>query len=246
MPSIRLYTEVELFSGASLVLGPQQSHYINNVMRQKAGHFIFLFNGLDGEWRGQIKEFGRGWCEIRVLECTRKMTASPDVWLLFAPVKKTRIDFIASKSTELGASAIQPVFTEFTRVGRVNIDRLKSNTIEAAEQCGALVIPEVRETKNLSQLIDLWPSERQLLVCDNTIERIPILNALNNFKDRGSWAILVGPEGGFSEYELDQIQQKANPVFVSLGPRILRADTAVVAALTCWQSVFGDWAYDTQ
>ncbi|MEC9022750.1 MAG: 16S rRNA (uracil(1498)-N(3))-methyltransferase [Pseudomonadota bacterium] len=246
MPSIRLYTEVELFSGASIALGPQQSHYINNVMRQKAGNFIRLFNGVNGEWRGQIKEFGRGWCNILVLECTKKLTASADVWLLFAPVKKIRIDFIASKSTELGASAIQPVFTEFTRVGRVNIDRLKSNAIEAAEQCGALVIPEVRETENLSQLINIWPCERQLLVCDNRIGRPPILNALKNVKEAGSWAILVGPEGGFSDWELDQIQQKANPVFVSLGPRILRADTAVVAALTCWQSVLGDWAYNIQ
>ncbi|MEC8622125.1 MAG: 16S rRNA (uracil(1498)-N(3))-methyltransferase [Pseudomonadota bacterium] len=242
MPSIRLYTEFELFSGASIALGSQQSHYINNVMRQKAGHFILLFNGVNGEWRGQIKDFGRGWCNILVSECTKRLTASADLWLLFAPVKKTRIDFIASKSTELGASVIQPVFTEFTRVGRVNIDRLKSNTIEAAEQCGALVIPEVREPENLMQLINIWPGERQLLVCDNRIGRPPILNALKNLKERGSWAILVGPEGGFSECELDQIQQKANPVFVSLGPRILRADTAVVAALTCWQSVLGDWA----
>ena len=108
------------------------------------------------------------------------------------------------------------------------------------------MIPEVRKTENLSQLIEFWPSERQLLVCDNRIGRPPILNALNNVRERGSWAILVGPEGGFSECELDQIQQKANPVFVSLGPRILRADTAVVAALTCWQSVLGDWAYNIQ
>lgn len=246
MPSIRLYTEAELSPGASIVLGPRQSHYINNVMRQKTGDFILLFDGLHGEWRGQIENFGRGWCNILVVNCTKQMTSSADVWLLFAPVKRTRIDFIASKSTELGASVIQPVFTEFTKARRVNKERLQLNAIEAAEQCGALSVPDVRETRSLSQIIELWPNDRRLLVCDNSVRRPPILDALENNQEKNLWALLVGPEGGFSENELDQIQQKANPIFASLGPRILRADTAVIAALTCWQSVLGDWVRDSK
>ncbi len=242
MSLIRLFFEVDLSLGGSVALGSSQTHYLGNVMRLKRGDSFLGFNGVDGEWKCTIERISRGKCEVTISEKVRELVTGPDLWLLFAPVKRTRIDFIASRATELGVSVLQPVFTEYTSVSRVNSERLRANAIEAAEQCGAMVVPEVREVQDLSTLIETWPSERRLILCDSSGEGSPIKSILENNVYSGPWAILVGPEGGFCEYELDQIHQKANPLIVSLGPRILRSDTAVVAALTCWQAVLGDWS----
>jgi len=242
MPSIRLFVEDDLAEGNVIGLERAQSHYLTHVMRQKTGDELRLFNGRDGEWRCEIDGTGRGWCSVSIKEQTRDVTTGPDIWLLFAPVKRARIDFIAAKATELGVAVLQPVFTDHTAVSRVNTERLRANAVEAAEQCGALSVPEVRGALTLSDMLAGWPADRKLIVCDETGDAEPILEALAREKDVIAWAILIGPEGGFSASELDRIRQSSNFIPVSLGPRILRADTAAIAALTCWQAVLGDWA----
>ena len=171
--------------------------------------------------------------------CVRPQHSSPDIWLVFAPIKRLRVDFIAQKATELGASLLWPVFTEYTAMGRINIDRLKSNAIEAAEQSDRLTVPEIREPIQFEDLIKNWPKERFLFCCDETGGGKPILAEFQ--KHIGLSGLLIGPEGGFSNSELDQLDKLSNVCRVSLGGRILRSDTAALAALVCWQASVGDW-----
>lgn len=244
MSTIRLFVEDALAAGAPVHLSRDQAHYLANVMRQSVGDEISLFNGRDGEWRAVINEQGRGRCSLVPREVMREQQAGPDIWLVFAPVKRARIDFIVTKATELGASALAPVFTGNTAVSRVNTARLRANAIEAAEQCRRLDIPDLQEPVTLEERLANWPAGRRLLVCDETGGGAPLTDVLLAERAKGDtqpWAILTGPEGGFTPRELDLITQNPDIVRIGLGPRILRADTAAVAALACWQAVLGDW-----
>jgi len=243
MRTARLFVELDLAAGATVGLAAAQSHYLHNVLRLGGGDTVRLFNGRDGEWRGRIDGIGRGWCSVSVLAQLRAQSEPCDLWLVFAPVKRARIDFIAAKATELGVAALVPVFTEFTDVARVNAERLRANAVEAAEQCGRLTVPAVHEATDFAALMRGWPDDRRLLVCDETGAGIPVVAALRAAGSDGStpWAVLIGPEGGFSAAELDLLAENTIVTRVGLGPRILRADTAAVAALACWQAVLGDW-----
>lgn len=241
---IRLCVEQGLSADISVRLNKAQAHYLTHVMRQRAGDGLLLFNGRDGEWQARVETADRKEAALTVTRQTRVMTPGPDLWLAFAPVKRARIDLIAEKATELGVSALCPVFTEFTSVSRVNGERLLANAIEAAEQSRRMDVPSVHEAQKLDELLSGWPSDRRCLYCDETGAGHPINEVLRAFQSDEAvepWAILIGPEGGFSSRELDRLSQTSNFTPVSLGPRILRAETAALAAITCWQSVLGDW-----
>lgn len=238
---IRLYVQDDLASGARISLQPEQVHYLRNVMRRSAHDHVFVFNGRDGEWRADIAELGRKSGALSVVDRLREQRASRDLWLIFAPVKRVRLDFVAQKATELGVSVIQPVFTERTSVGRVNTERLRANAIEAAEQCWCLNVPDVREPLKLRDILSDWPSQRRLIMCDED-GGLPLPQALSAGEESvDQWAVLVGPEGGFSAAERDELTNIPAVSRVSLGPRILRADTAAVAVLSVWQALQGDW-----
>jgi 16S rRNA (uracil1498-N3)-methyltransferase len=240
----RLFVDHPFSSGQSVALSEAQAHYVMNVLRMGLGDPIHLFNGRDGEWRCVIDRITRRRCSVTLEEQVSNQKPEPDLWLIFAPIKRARIDFVAAKATELGVSALIPVFTEFTDVTRVNTQRLRSNAMEAAEQCGRLSVPEVDEPVTLIAMLADWPVDRQLLYCDETGSGKGINEFLTKEKASGPskpTAILIGPEGGFSRSELDLLKERANFTAIDLGPRILRADTAAIAVLSCWQSVLGDW-----
>jgi len=244
----RLFVDHDLAAGLTVALARGQAHYLGHVLRLGAGAPVLLFNGRDGEWRGAIGEIRRDGAAVALGSQNRPQAAGCDLWLLFAPVKRAPVDAIATKATELGVSLLQPVFTRFTAVGRVNTGRLAANAIEAAEQCGRLDVPEVREPARLGDLLARWPSDRRLLLCDETGRGRPIAEVLSEMADpggSGKWAVLTGPEGGFAPEELDALRDLAMLSPVGLGPRLLRADTAAVAALACWQAVLGDWRDDS-
>jgi 16S rRNA (uracil1498-N3)-methyltransferase len=236
----RLYIEDDLALGVGVALDVDRAHFLRNVLRSRSGDRVALFNGRDGEWAGEIAELGKRTARLTVGEQTRPQTGEADIWLAFAPIKRARIDFIAQKATELGAALLLPVFTKFTAMERVNLDRLRANAIEAAEQCGRLTVPEVKEPVRFEQLLDEWPSDRRLICCDETGAGAPILEAAASLGP-GAAGLLIGPEGGLSKEELDRLDKTPNVCRVSLGPRILRADTAALAGLACWQAAVGDW-----
>ena len=236
----RLFVEADLAAGAEVAADKAQAHYLLNVLRLKAGGAILLFNGRDGEWRAQIAEAGKKSCTLVTEEQTRAQTSAPDLHYLFAPLKQARLDYMVQKAVEMGAGRLSPVITEFTQVRRVNLQRMQANAIEAAEQCGILAIPEVDEPKPLARLLSEWPAERRLIFCD---EGAPFASPADTLKDfgRGPAALLIGPEAGFSEAERQKLLARPGVAVLSLGPRILRADTAAVAALALVQSFIGDW-----
>ncbi len=219
---------------------PEQSHYLLNVMRAGPGHAVALFNGRDGEWRGSIDSVRRTRCAVAVETRLREQAPEPGPWLLFAPLKRAGTDLVAEKATELGAELLWPVFTRFTAAGRVNEQRLLANAVEAAEQCERLTVPEVRPPAPLEQILAEWPSGRQLLVLDETGTGCPIADIAARTPP-GPVAFLTGPEGGFAKTELDALRDLPFAVAVGLGPRVLRAETAALAALACWQALHGDW-----
>ena len=241
----RLYVAGDLVADASLRLDKGQAHYLGHVLRLRIGDRVALFNGRDGEWRGRIEEQGRGRCILTIEAMLRPQAPEPDLWLVFAPIKRARIDFLAAKATELGVSALWPVFTKQTVVRRVNSARLRANAAEAAEQCGRLSVPEIFEPQALEQVLTTWPADRPLLVCDETGGGQPIAGALaRHAASQGAAApaaILTGPEGGFAQSELDALRNLPFVTAVSLGPRVLMADTAALAALALWQALSGDW-----
>ncbi|MDB4213808.1 16S rRNA (uracil(1498)-N(3))-methyltransferase [Octadecabacter sp.] len=235
---IRLHIDHPLGAGERVTLSREQAHYLFGVMRLGAGDEVSLFNGKDGEWRaGVLESFKRG----GVLECveqTKPLQMPPDVWLVFAPIKKDRTSFIVEKATELGAAKIIPMQTEFTQsANRVRTDKLQAHALEATEQCGGTYVPQVRDVVKLDRLLTDWDPTRRILFCDEAM----VSQDLNLPTDTGPWAIFIGPEGGFSDRERAILRglDYAHPI--SLGPRILRADTAAVAALTLWQQILGDW-----
>jgi len=242
--SARLYVAADLPSSGDLALDRDQTHYLATVMRAKVGAQIGLFNGRDGEWIGEIIEISRKSVTLRLTGQLQKQAPGPDVMLMFAPIKKARLDFIAQKATELGVSHLQPVLTDYTNADRIKIERLKANAIEAAEQCERITVPICSELKPLSDLLHDWPDDRHLVFCDEDMSGLPVHQALKPFEGAQSskWAILIGPEGGFSPAEREKIRSMKNAIPVSLGPRVLRADTAAIAAITLWQATLGDWA----
>ena len=240
----RLFIEQPFSANRSISFSEAQAHYLKNVLRMSLGDPVHLFNGRDGEWRSVIDRMSRRRCSAALEEQVFEQKQEPNLWLIFAPVKRARIDFIAAKATELGVARILPVFTEFTDVSRVNTQRLRANAIEAAEQCGRLSVPKVNEPENLTSIIESWPGDRTLLYCDETGNGIGIgeyLKLAMTDSRTAPTAFLIGPEGGFSSSELDLLEEKNNFTAIDLGPRILRADTAAIAALSCWLSVLGDW-----
>ncbi|MGB3247304.1 MAG: 16S rRNA (uracil(1498)-N(3))-methyltransferase [Sulfitobacter sp.] len=235
---IRLYVEHPLGVGQSVPLDRGQAHYLFGVMRQSTGAEVTLFNGVDGEWNATVAEAGK---RGGVLHCLAQMDIlrmPPDLWLLFAPIKKARTDFIVEKATEMGARRIVPVMTEFTNSGRVQRDRLQAHAVEAAEQCGGTFVPEVAEAVKFGALLDRWEDGRGIMFCD---EALAGGSSRLESDLAAPAAILIGPEGGFSASERKRLATFEQAHAVSLGPRILRADTAAVAAMTLWQKELGDW-----
>lgn len=239
-PKIRLFVPAPLAAGEQIMLSPPQAHYLRHVMRVGAGDAVALFNGTDGEWRATVGLIGKRAAEATVEKQLRPQTADVDVWLMFAPIKRHAIDMLVQKATELGAARLLPVTTRRTVSERVNVDRLRAIAVEAAEQCGRLSVPDLAAAQALDRAVDGWPDGRVLVFCDETGGR-PLTEAL---ADRGAAqqaAILIGPEGGFEPGERDWLRDLPFVMPVSLGPRILRAETAALAALALWQAICGDW-----
>lgn len=237
--AIRLFVEVPLEAGGAATLASGQAHYLRNVMRRAPGDRIRLFNGRDGEWEGAIETLAPNRAGIRLDRRLAVQPPAPDVRLLFAPLKAERTRFVVEKATELGAGAIQPVFTRYGQTKRVNTARLRAHAIEAAEQCGRLEVPSIDPPCPLTDALRDWPPERGLLVCDPDAGRT-VAEAVDG-DSRASWAILIGPEGGFAPAERRLLADHSAAELARLGPRILRAETAVAAALACWQTLAGDW-----
>ena len=236
---IRLYVDHSLGEGQSVPLTRDQAHYLSGVMRRKAGDGVLVFNGRDGEFLARITTLSKRDGALACERQTRPLQMPPDLWLLFAPIKKTRTDFIVEKAAELGVARIVPIRTEFTNTTRIRLDRLQAHAVEAAEQCGGTFVPEVAPLQPLASVLANWPDTRRLMFCDEHLAGRK--TGLEEGPAKQPWAIAVGPEGGFSDGERARFQAMPGAVSVSLGPRILRADTAAVAALTYWQSRLGDW-----
>ena len=244
-PAPRLYVEADLSAGGEIALTPGQALYLGAVMRRAGGDGLRLFNGRHGEWRAEITTLARKHGTARAVTQTRPETPEPDLWLLFAPVKRAPVDLMARMATELGVAALWPVVTRHTAARRVNLERLRTNAMEAAEQCGRLTLPEVFEPATLDAALDHWPAGRRLLMCDKSGPGRPIAKALGGAALEGDksrpWAVIIGPEGGFAPHEAEAMAALPGALRAGLGPRILRAETAVAAALACWQALTGDW-----
>lgn len=238
---LRLYVEAPLGAGAEVVLEEGQAHYLLHVMRAKAGDRLNLFNGRDGEWGAEITAVAKRNCTVTCRGLIGPQTEVPDLWLVFAPVKKTPADYLTQKATELGVRLLQPVFTRRTIVTRVNTERMTANAIEAAEQSGRVSVPEIRDAVAFDKLLGQWPAGRRILFCDEAGDAPSIASALAS-EPGGSWAVFTGPEGGFDPAERALLRAQPNVTAVSLGSRILRADTAALAALAVWQAMAGDWS----
>lgn len=236
----RLHVEAALAPGTGVDLTPDQAHYLVAVMRLKTGDPVRLFNGRDGEWLADIAETGKRRCRVDCREQLRPQTALPDIHYLFSPLKHARIDYVAQKATEMGASRLQPVITERTITSRVKLERLRANAVEAAEQCNMLSVPEIAEPASLERVLSGWQDGRRLIYCDEAAPLADPLAALAAVP-RGPLAVLIGPEGGFTEAEQHRLRALDFIVPLSLGPRVMRADTAAVAALAIVQATLGDW-----
>jgi 16S rRNA (uracil1498-N3)-methyltransferase len=236
---IRLFVDAPLGEEQSILLDRDQANYLFNVMRLSVGAFVSVFNGKDGEWQAEVVEATKRKGILVARSQSLPQLNPPDLWLLFAPIKKARTDFIVEKATEMGASRICPVGTDFTNSDRIRQDRLQAHAVEAAEQCGGTFVPPVDELAKLGSVLDTWPADRRLLFCDEKKVGETVQNLSG--QSEGKWAILIGPEGGFSDAETERLRSLEFVSSISLGPRILRADTAAVAALTVWQQALGDW-----
>lgn len=241
--STRLFVEAPLGAGLAVEASREQANYLLNVLRRKDGDGLLVFNGRDGEWRAVIGTSGRKSCVLSVEEQTRPQSPLPDVDYLFAPLKHARLDYMVQKAVEMGAGRLVPVMTRRTQASRVNLERMRANVIEACEQCGVIAVPSVEETATLDTLLARWPSERdgrRLIFCDERDDGtspLPVLAAL----PRGPLAVLIGPEGGFAPEEREALHALPFVTAIPLGPRILRADTAAVAAMAIVQATLGDW-----
>ena len=246
LPKLRLHVADDLAAGTGVTLTRDQTHYLANVMRAAIGDEVALFNGRDGEWAARIDALGKRGADLAVVRATRQQVAEPDLWLAFAPIKRGRIDWIAEKATELGVARLLPVMTARTQMARVNVERLAANAVEAAEQCERMTVPPVDAPVRLDALLTAWPRHRILYVGDETGGGRPLAEALQAEPAGDSGmppprGVLVGPEGGFAPDELDALDDLPFVRKISLGPRVMRADTAAIAALAVIQAVAGDW-----
>jgi len=237
--SPRLYVDAPLEEGTTVTPSSQQAHYLSAVLRLKPGARVLLFNGRDGEWSASILGQRRA-VSLVVDGRTRLQTAAADLHYLFAPLKGARHDYMVQKAVEMGVSLLQPVITRHGQVARVNLERMHANAVEAAEQCGILSLPEIRQPVALARLLGGWDPARRLVFCDEDAEVRSPIAALGGLP-RAPLAVLIGPEGGFADDERSALRKLPNVVRLSLGPRILRGDTAAVAALALVQAVIGDW-----
>ena len=237
----RLFVDATLAPGETVALERNQSNYLGNVLRLAAGEKILVFNGRDGEWRAEIAGRKRP-DSLTIMAQTRPQDRLPDIAYVFAPLKHARLDYIVQKAVEMGASCLQPVLTRFTGVSRVNTERMRANVVEAAEQCGILSLAEVAEPVALDRFLGQRDPKRLLVFCDEAADAANPLTALQaGSATAGGIDILIGPEGGFAEEERAILLRQKRTLRLSLGPRILRADTAGVAALALVQAVLGDW-----
>jgi 16S rRNA (uracil1498-N3)-methyltransferase len=237
----RLYVEAPMRAGATLECTPSQANYVGNVLRLGVAETLLVFNGSDGEWLAEITAMKRGACILTAREQVRPQAGGPDIHYLFAPLKKARLDYMVQKATEMGVSALRPVMTRRTNAERVNVERMRANAIEAAEQCGVLRLPEVFEPEKLGQVLGGWNAARALVFADEAASIASPLAALQTVP-RGALALLIGPEGGFDPAEREMLLRQPFVHAISLGPRVMRADTAAVAALALMNAVLGDWA----
>jgi 16S rRNA (uracil1498-N3)-methyltransferase len=236
----RLYVDAPLAAGAAIALDSARGHYLRNVLRREKGASVLLFNGRDGEWLAEIEELAKSGTLLSVQRQTVAQRMGPDLWLVFAPLKRERIDLLAEKATELGCRRLQPIFTQHTAVTRVNVERLAAHVMEAAEQTERLDLPAVAEPRRLSEILESWPAERRIILCAEAGAAAPIAEALAGLPREVPYAVMTGPEGGFASSELDHLRKLPFVTPVGLGPRVLRADTAAIAALACWQALLGD------
>jgi 16S rRNA (uracil1498-N3)-methyltransferase len=237
---IRLFVEADLAANAEVALTPAQAHYLFTVMRLGPEAPVAVFNGRDGEWIAEARPAGRRGGTLVARRPGQPQRRPPDLWLLFAPIRKARTDFIVEKAAELGCARVIPVLTRFTNAERIRPDRLRAHAIEAAEQCGETWVPEVAEASPFGAVLDAWDPARRILFCDESREARPAQAALAA-APAGPWAILIGPVGGFAPEEAARLRGLPFVMPVTLGPRVLRADTAAVAAITLWQAALGDW-----
>lgn len=240
----RLHVEDGLAAGGQIALDRAQSNYLLNVLRMKDGDEVLLFNGRDGEWRAALRQEGRKQASLVARERTRPQAPLADLHYLFAPLKHARLDYMVQKAVEMGAGALRPVLTRYTQSGRVNLERMRANAVEACEQCGVLAVPAIEEPVALEALLAGWQAgegARMLVFCDEGEASQNPLAALEKLSPGTPLAVLVGPEGGFSEEERVLLRAQPFVVPMPLGPRVLRADTAAVAALAVVQARLGDW-----
>jgi 16S rRNA (uracil1498-N3)-methyltransferase len=236
----RLFVDAPLQEGGAVALERNQSNYLGNVLRLGAGDHVLVFNGRDGEWQAAIQ--GRKRPDIlTILQRTRPQDQLPDIAYVFAPLKHARLDYIAQKAVEMGAARLVPVLTRHTQVSRLNAERMRANVIEAAEQCGILSLAEVKDPVPLERFLRERPASRLLVFCDEDAEVADPLQALRQAGEHAGIDLLIGPEGGFAAEERDVLLRQPRVVRLALGPRILRADTAGVAALALVQAALGDW-----
>ena len=237
----RLYVAAGLSSGAAIELDRAQAHYLRSVLRLGAVAAVAVFNGTDGEWLCRVSEIGKG-ASLAVESQLRdaEPAAETDLWLLFAPIKRARLDWLVEKATELGVAALLPVWTARTQAERVNLDRLQTHAVEAAEQSERLSVPGLRAPQRLDRLLASWPAARRLILCDESGAGEPISDVVAHLSP-GPVALFVGPEGGFDETELDALGKLSFVTRVGLGPRVLRAETATLAAVAVFQAIAGDW-----
>jgi 16S rRNA (uracil1498-N3)-methyltransferase len=239
----RLFLRSRLTAGAVIDLDRGQANYLANVLRMNAGAAVRVFNGRDGEWQAVLtRRDRRGWA-LTVESQERPQDEPSDLYYLFAPLKQARLDYMVQKAVEMGAGVLAPVLTQYAQVNRVNTERMEANAIEAAEQCGLLSIPQIDEPVSLFQRLETWPARepgRRIIYCDEASGSADPINALNQLKE-SKFAVLVGPEGGFSPDERSWLRSRPFVTAIGLGPRIMRADTAAVAALALVQAVLGDW-----
>lgn len=235
---IRLHVDHPLGQGQAVPLTQDQAHYLFSVMREGPGSKVALFNGHDGEWTAEVAEAAKKGGRLICLDQAAAQLNPPDLWLIFAPIRKERTDFIVEKATELGCARVLPVQTDFTNAQRIRQDRLQAHALEAAEQCLGTYVPPVDDLVALNALMKGWDPARRILWADESL--VGAAETLSGLVP-GPWAILIGPEGGFSEAERAKLRGLDFVTPVSLGPRILRADTAACAAITLWQAALGDW-----
>lgn len=235
----RLFVDHPLAIDQSVALSADQSRYLTRVMRLQPGAKVRVFNGIDGEWRCVLAGTPKS-SVLDPVEQTRTQTTVPDLTLLFTPIKKARTDFIIEKATELGVRAIQPVLTDYCQTNRVRTDRFQTLAIEAAEQTERMDVPNIHKAHNLMNALSDWDRTKPIIFCDESSEAAPFANLTGKLTGRAA-GILIGPEGGFSPKERKMLRALDFVIPITLGPRILRAETAVVSALTLWQSLVGDW-----